>query len=136
MVARDVSEPWTKVTQFTRLNEKAPGGFLRSGEGLTKILATTSGPECHLQLNEEKKQQWAIEEPKLDNGRTLRGIYFIDPDDMEFKETITHAWKHWNLPMEAALPCKLKTYQYRENCGESDKHRGSPRIYEAPRNER
>ena len=35
----------------------------------------------------KEKQQWAIEKPKLDNARTLSGIYFIDPYDREFKET-------------------------------------------------
>ena len=29
-----------------------------------------------------------MEKPKLDNARKLRGIYFIDPEDAEFKETI------------------------------------------------
>ena len=37
-------------------------------------------------LREERK--WAIEKPKLDNARRLRGIYFIDPEDMEFKEIL------------------------------------------------
>ena len=36
----------------------------------------------------KEKQVWAIEKPKLDNARRLRGIHFIDPDDVEFKETI------------------------------------------------
>ena len=35
-----------------------------------------------------KAQAWAIEKPKLGNARKLRGIYFIDPGDAEFKETI------------------------------------------------
>ena len=35
-----------------------------------------------------EKHKWAIEKPKLDNARRLRGIYFIDPEDMEFKEII------------------------------------------------
>ena len=35
----------------------------------------------------KEKQQWAIEKPKLDNARRLRRIYFIDPDDEEFKDT-------------------------------------------------
>ena len=34
------------------------------------------------------KQKWAIEKPKLDNASKLRGTYFIDPLDKEFKETI------------------------------------------------
>ena len=29
----------------------------------------------------KEKHQWAIEEPKLDNARKLRGISLIDPDD-------------------------------------------------------
>ena len=27
------------------------------------------------------KQKWAIEKPKFDNARQLRGIFFIEPDD-------------------------------------------------------
>ena len=36
----------------------------------------------------KEKQKWAIEKPKLDNARRLRGIYFIDPVDAVFKETL------------------------------------------------
>ena len=32
----------------------------------------------------KEKQKLAIEKPKLDNARRLRGIYFIDPDGEEF----------------------------------------------------
>ena len=35
-----------------------------------------------------EKQKRAIQKPKLDNARRLRGIYFIDPADEEFKETM------------------------------------------------
>ena len=35
-----------------------------------------------------EKQEWANEKPKLDNGRRLRGIYFTDPEDGEYEETI------------------------------------------------
>ena len=34
----------------------------------------------------KEKQKWAIEKPKLDNARRLRGIDLIDPDDGEFKD--------------------------------------------------
>ena len=27
------------------------------------------------------KERWAIEKPKLDNGRQLRGTFFIEPND-------------------------------------------------------
>ena len=34
------------------------------------------------------KQKWAIEKPKLDNARQLRGIFFMEPNDEEFKHTM------------------------------------------------
>ena len=36
----------------------------------------------------KEKQKWSEEKIHLDNARKLRGIYFIDPEDKEFKETI------------------------------------------------
>ena len=39
----------------------------------------------------EKKQEWAIEKPKLENDRQLRGIYFIDPNDEEYQDTMKNA---------------------------------------------
>ena len=53
-----------------------------------------------------EKHKWAIEKPKLDNVRRLRGIYFIDFEDKEFKETIKNARKKLETPMAPAVPCK------------------------------
>ena len=39
----------------------------------------------------KEKQEWAIEKPKLDHARRLRGISSIDPEDTGFKETIGNA---------------------------------------------
>ena len=36
----------------------------------------------------KEKQKWAIEKPKLENARRLRGIYFIDPEDEEFNAEV------------------------------------------------
>ena len=36
----------------------------------------------------KEKHEWAVEKPKPDKARKLSGIYFIDLDDGEFKETI------------------------------------------------
>ena len=33
----------------------------------------------------KEKQKWSHEKLHLDNARKLRGIYFIDPEDKEFK---------------------------------------------------
>ena len=35
-----------------------------------------------------EKQEWAKEKRKLDSARKLKGIYFIDPDDQDCKETL------------------------------------------------
>ena len=51
------------------------------------------------------RQKWSHEKPKLDNARKLRGIYFIDPEDKEFKETIKNARKKLETPMAPAMPC-------------------------------
>ena len=44
----------------------------------------------------KEKQKWAIEKPKLENARRLRGLYFIDPDDIEFMrkmKILVESWK-------------------------------------------
>ena len=41
----------------------------------------------------KEKHKWSDDKPKLDNARRLRGIYLIDPEDKEFKETIKNARK-------------------------------------------
>ena len=52
------------------------------------------------------KQKWAIEKPKLDNARKLRGMFFIEPNDEEFKHTMKNARRKLETPMPAAMPCK------------------------------
>ena len=39
----------------------------------------------------KEKQKRAIEKPKIDNARRLRGIYFIDLGDEEFKDIMKNA---------------------------------------------
>ena len=73
--------------------------FMIPGGRVTKRQATSrpdhlwpelwSGMSKNAKLRE--KHKWAIEKRKLDNARRLRGIYFIDPVDMEFKEIIQNA---------------------------------------------
>ena len=42
----------------------------------------------------------------------LQGIYFIDPEDTEFKETIKNARKKLEKSVAPAMPCKIL-----KNCG-------------------
>ena len=44
-----------------------------------------------MQQKKKAQQRWAIEKPKHDNARKLRGIFFIEPDDEEFKITMNAA---------------------------------------------
>ena len=52
------------------------------------------------------KQKWTVEKPKLDNARQLREIFFIEPNDEEFKLTTKAARRKLEVPMPAAMPCK------------------------------
>ena len=64
-------------------------------------------------LNE--KHKWASEKRKLDNARRLRRIYFVDPEDKEFKGTIQNARKKLKTPVAPAMPCKI--IKNNKNCG-------------------
>ena len=71
----------------------------------------------HAKLKE--KQKWSHEKRHLDNARELWGIYFIDPEDKEFKETIKNARKKLEAPMAPAMLCNLS--KNRQNCGKGEK---------------
>ena len=95
--------PTRGFTKFTLLNEKPPEGFLWSGERLTKIQATTRPeyvwPQIWIGMSKaaQKKEERAIEKPKLENARKLRDIYFIDQEDEDYKETIKKRGKSWRI---------------------------------------
>ena len=58
---------------------------------------------------------------KLDNARRLLGIYFIDPEDKEFKETIKNARKKLETPVAPAMLCKTsKNSQHVVTSGKSN----------------
>ena len=59
----------------------------------------------HAKLKE--KQKWSHENLHLENARKLRGIYFIDPGDTKFKETIKNARKKLETSVAPAMPCKI-----------------------------
>ena len=67
----------------------------------------------HAKLKE--KQKWSNEKLHLENARKLRGIYFIDPEDTEFKETIKNARKKLETSVAPAMPCK--NIKSNKNCG-------------------
>ena len=60
----------------------------------------------------KEKQKWSNEKLHLENARNLRGIYFIDPEDQEFKETIKNARKKLETSVAPAIPCTI----IKKNC--------------------
>ena len=86
-----------------------------SGERLTREQLTSRPdhlwPELwksmgkHVKLKE--KQKWSEEKLHLENARKLCGIYLIDPEDTEFKETIKKACKKLETSVAPAMPCKI-----------------------------
>ena len=59
----------------------------------------------HAKLKE--KQKWSNEKLHLENARKLRGIYSIDSEDKEFKETIKSARKKLETSVAPAMPVKF-----------------------------
>ena len=110
-----MSNSWTGLfARFTTLDEKPSDGETWSGERLTRKQATfrpdSLWPEIWEEMSEaskrKEKQKWASEKPKLDNARKLRGIYFIDSADEEFKEFMKNARRKLEVPMPAAMPAE------------------------------
>ena len=117
----DFSDPWTGFTQFTLLQEKPPDGYMWSRWRLTRKQLTSRPdhlwPEIWQTMGRnaklKEKQKWSNEKLHLENARKLRGIYFIDPEDKEFKETIKNARKKLETSVALAMPCKIM----KKNCG-------------------
>ena len=115
MEKKELSDARTGFTRFILLNEKPRDGFAWSEGRLTRK-QTTSRPDNvwpdmwkHVSdaAKSKAKQKWAIEKPKLDNARQLRGIFFIETNDEEFKLTMKAARRKLEVPMPAAMPCKI-----------------------------
>ena len=91
MAPRELSGTWTSFTQFTTPND----GHTCSGELLTELQAISrpdnlwsdAWSNMSKAAQRKEKKHWAVEKPELENARRLRGIYQIDPDDMELKNT-------------------------------------------------
>ena len=86
-----------------------PGGDLQ--ENKQPLVQTNVWPEMWKHMSDaakkKAKQRWAIEKPKLDNARQLRGIFFIEPNGEESKLAIKAARRKLEVPMPAAMPCKI-----------------------------
>ena len=65
------------------------------------------GNVCLMQQRRKQTQDGLLRNPKFDNARQLSGIFFIEPNDEELKLTMKAARRKLEVPMLAALPCKI-----------------------------
>ena len=121
---RELSDTWTGFTSFILLNERPPDGYTWFWGRLTRK-QTTSRPDNEWQdmwkhmsdaAKKKAKKRRPIEKPKLDNARQLRGIFFIEPNDEEFKDIMKNERRKLEVPMPGAMLCKLQREKYRETC--------------------
>ena len=104
--SRDLSDPWTGFSRFILFEEKPPGWRKQQTsrpDHLWPEIWKTMGKNAKL----KEKQKWSNEKFHLENARKLRGIYIIDPEDTEFKETIKNARKKLETSVAPAMPCKI-----------------------------
>ena len=112
---KELSDVWTGFTRFVLLKERPPEGYTWSGERLTRKQKTSRPGDVWPDIwkfmsdaaEEKAEQRWAIEKPKLDNARQLRGIFFVEPNDEEFKVTMKATRRKSEVPIPAAVPCKI-----------------------------
>ena len=130
--SRDSSDPWTGFAQFTLLEEKTADGYMWSGWRLTrKQLLSKSDllwPELWKTMGKnaklKEKLKWSHEKVPFDIARKFRGIYFIDPEEKEFKETIQNARKKLETPIAPALLFKIM----KKNCGSGTSNKIKTRL--------
>ena len=99
--------------------EEAPDGFMWFVGRLTRKQLTSRPdhlwPERWKSLGKhaklKEKQKWSGK-LHLSNPRKLRGIYFFDPEDTEFQETIKNARKKLETSVARGMPYKIT-----KNCG-------------------
>ena len=108
--SRDLSDPWTGFTQFTLLEEKAPDGYVWSGEEIDEKTAYIQARSSMVRAMEvsmgkhakqKEKQKWSSEKLHLENARKLRGIYSSTwriRNSKKPSRTRVRSWKHqWLL---------------------------------------
>ena len=136
----ELSKPWTAFTKLKDIDKKnlqmdsrGPGaadknqGTSRPDSLWPEIWSSMSYAAQH-----KEKQRWAFEKPKLDNAGILRSIYFIDPDDMEFKDTMENARKKLDALQGSKHWQRENLWRTNFHCSQIKMrvHRGGRRIHE------
>ena len=100
---------WSVVLSQSRLDDK----WWADSMEFSGYLRHVEDPEVWTKIGKaaqkREKLKCAIETQKFDNARRLTGIYFINREDGEYKETIKNAWRKLEVPKDAAMSCKEGT---------------------------
>ena len=89
--------------------------YIQARSSMARVMEV-NGKECQAEGKSKKKIH-------LENARKLRGIYFIDPEDKEFKETIKNARKKLETSVAPAMPCKIM-----KNCGSGGSDKSKTKL--------
>ena len=134
---RELSDTWNRFHKIHCITWKNTRWIYMVRERLTRKQTVsrpdTLWPNIWKDMSDaskrKEKQKWAIEKPKLDNARKFRGMYLIDLDDGEFKDIMKNARRKLEVPMPAAMPCKLQREKYRETCRKVEEHKTKIRLH-------
>ena len=115
---RSLSDSRKEFAKFTLPKEKPPTGYIWSGERLAKVQTTTRSDYVWREVwtkignaaQNREKQEMQNEKPKLGNARRLRGIYYVDPDDHEYTDTLKTERRKLERPADAVMPCKKEIH--------------------------
>ena len=101
------------------------GGYLQ--ENKQPLAQTLYGQMCGrislMKRKKKAKQKCAIARPKLGNARQLKGIFLLSQTMKKFKLTIKAARRELEVPMPAAMPCKIPI----KSSGETHRNLGKRR---------
>ena len=108
---RELSVAWTGFTRSILLYEShvtdthGPGGDLRGNEQplVQMMYGQICGSKCLMQPKWKENKDGLSRNQNL----TMSGIIFIEPHNEEFKLTMKAAHRKLEVPVPAAMPCKI-----------------------------
>ena len=112
---RELSDARTGFTRFVLLNERPPDGYTWPGWRRRRKQTTSrpddAWPDMWKHMSHEAKKhseaKMGHRETEARQCPTSERIFFIEPNDEEFKLTTKAARGKLEVPMPAAMPCKI-----------------------------
>ena len=120
----DLSDSWTGFTRFTLSEGRPPDVYTWSGERLTKK-QTTSRPDylwpeiwkiCQKQRNEKKNKNGLSRNQSLITPEDCSVLTSLIQRMKRSKKLWKKARRKLEVPIAAAMPCKIWGGKYRETC--------------------